>query len=376
MSPQTLVSIYGAILDDNFWQPALDSLVGQLDAAAATLIHSEVQDNVPFRINLGSQLWADLTPMQIADYEQEYGHYEANAWKYLQQSVAGTIAYDSDFAEPAVLRSRPDYKYAIENFGLCHRLGVRLNGNRAWFDALTLQYSSDKLAAPKSARLLLHDLSPHVAKATECSRLFRTLRTRYQAALAALDHVEIGLCVVTGRAEVVLQNQTAREILSLSHGLQCRSDGVLRCSSRAEVFAEAIKRCAETAAGSNITTEVLLATDEKKSSSGLLIEISPLHDRIGEIDKGLNAALVTIIDPMRTESLDTSKVALAWELSVAESAILSMLVQGDTNGDMADKRSVSIETVKSQVRRVYSKTGTRKRSDLIRLVARTSPPVR
>lgn len=376
LSPQTLVSVYGAVLDDSLWQPALDQLAGDLDAASALIIHSEVQDNIPFRINLGSQVWADIEPEQIEFFEREYGHYEAEAWAYLQQAAAGTIAYDTDFLAAAELSERPDYQYSVENFGLRHRIGVRLNGNRAWFDALTFQYPSDLSAAPESARVLLPQIAPHVAKATECGRMFRTLRNRYQAALAALDHVAIGLCVVTSRAEVVVQNQTASEILSNSSGLQRRSDGVLYCQSNADLFAEAVRRCASTAAGSSGATEVLLATNAKNEGANLLLEVSPLNDQSGEIDKGLSAALVTIIDPTKTESLDTSRVALAWELSDAEAAVLHMLVRGDTNGEMADKRNVSVETVKSQVRSVYNKTGAHKRSGLIRLVARTSPPIR
>jgi DNA-binding CsgD family transcriptional regulator len=375
VSPQTLVSVYGAILDDTLWQPALDALSGELNASSALLIHSEVQDNLPFRISLGSKLWAGIPQQQIEFFEHEYGHYEAEAWDYLQRSAAGTIAYDTDFAEAEVLRQRPDYRYTIENFGLCHRFGVRLNDNPAWFDALTFQFSDDFAIAPETGRLLLPELSPHIAKATECGRTFRALRTQYEAALAALDHVAIGLCVVTDRAAIVVKNETFDAILAETPGLKILSGGELVCASKHGAFREAVRRCAKTAAGLDNTKEVLLATDDN-SGAGLLLEISPLRDQSGEVDRGLSAALVTVIDPKKTEALDTSKVALAWDLSEAEGEVLAMLVSGDTNAVMAEKRNVSVETIKSQLSSVYSKTSTRKRSDLIRLVTRTSPPIR
>lgn len=374
-STTTLTSLYGAILDDSMWQSALDALAFELGAKSAQLIYCETQDKHPFHVKLCSQLLAQAPPDIIARYERELGHYEEDIWDVLQNSVAGTTVSDADFHPADVLRARPDYLYLIENFGVCHRLGLRLNGNRAWTDCLTFLFDDSVLVAPESSRLMLPGLWPHVAKATECSRLFRTLRTRYQAALAALDHVSIGICVVNSRAEVIIKNRTADEIFSDNPSVLCRHDSVLFCNDKNERFVEAVRRCSMTAAGNHVTTEVLLAADDPVLGSRLLIEISPLHDQAGEVDKGLSGALISLIDPMKTEALDSSKVALGWELTDAEAGVLRLLILGDSYGDMADKRGVSIETVRTQVKCVYAKTATRNRGDLIRLVAKTSPPI-
>ena len=99
ISSQTLVSVYGAILDDTMWQPALDLLSGDLDASSALLIHSEEQDNLPFRINLASQWWAQTPPEKVELFQREYGHYETAVWDFLQRSAAGTVVYDTDFTD-------------------------------------------------------------------------------------------------------------------------------------------------------------------------------------------------------------------------------------------------------------------------------------
>lgn len=377
VSPQNLISIYGAILDDSSWQDALESLAATVDAAAATLIHSENHAEVPFRFTAGSRFWSARPVTELSHYEDIYGHYEKQAWDYLHRCPSGTIVYDDEFDSPTALRERPDYRFAIENYGLCHRIGVRLNDNLAWFDALTFQYSANLVAAPAHVRADLPPIIPHVAKAVECGRLIRMLKGRYHAALAALDHVDIGLCVVTSCAEVVVKNETADEIFELKKGLTITRQGVLDCGRVDGVFREAVYRCAQTSGGCGTTSEVLLvASKESTIERNLLIEVSPLNDLSGEVDTGLEGALISIIDPDKTELLDTSKVALAWSLSKAESAVLAMLVSGDTNEIMADKRNVSLETIRSQVKSVYRKTDVRRRSDLLRLVVRTSPPLR
>lgn len=374
-SPTTLTSLYGAILDDSLWQSALDEIAMEFGARSVQLIHSEVLDEIPFHVSLCSRLLAELPPEMLMQYESEFAHYEEEAWSHLQDSPAGTIAVDTDFASPAELRERPDTKFLIENFCMCHRIGLRLNGNQAWFDALTLIFPDSMQAVPDSSRILLKSIWPHVAKATECSRVFRSLRMRYQAALTALDHVLVGICVVNSRSEVIISNTTASEIISENSGLRHRANGVLQCDSENEIFNEAVRQCSMTAAGESATTEVLLVADEVAGGGGLLIEISQLHDKAGEVDRGLSGALITLIDPQKTDTLDCSKVAHAWQLTRAEAEVLRMLVLGDSYSDMADKRSVSIETIKTQVKSVYIKTNTKNRSNLIRLVAKTSPPI-
>lgn len=374
ITPQSITAVYSAVLDDKLWQPALEAIATDFDAAACSLLYSEIHGDTPFRVNFGSKFWAELGPEAIAHYESNYAHYEVDAWNYLQQSPANTIILDTDFADAELLKSRPDYQYVMESHGICHRAGIRLNDNPAWFDSMTVQYSTKFKLPPEGARALLAEIGPHVAKATECCRMFRTLQQRYQAALAALDHVEVGLCVVTERGVVILKNQTADEILFSTNQLKITADNKLFYTRNNEQLQAAFSQCASTALGMNRSTEFIFTTTDERTD--LLIEVAPLHDKSGELERGLNAALVTLIDPARTEVLDTSLVARAWNLTEVESSVLEMLVLGSTNSEMADKRNVSPETIKSQVRSVYRKTNTGKRSELIRLVARTSPPIR
>jgi DNA-binding CsgD family transcriptional regulator len=52
-----------------------------------------------------------------------------------------------------------------------------------------------------------------------------------------------------------------------------------------------------------------------------------------------------------------------------------MIVQGMTLQEIADGRGVSVDTVKSQVRAIYTKTRTRNRAELVRRALSVSPPL-
>lgn len=374
-SQETITTIYSAILDDGLWQPALDSLAKDLGAQSSLLLHSDVNDNVPFRIQRGSQLWSELDEETLAHYESKLGHYESDAWNFLQHSPQGTIAVDTDFACAELLRARPDYQFSIKYLDLCHRASMRLNGSDTWFEALTIHFSPNIRSVPYTSRSILTGLLPHVAKARECSVLFRLLQRQYHTTLNALDHVDIGLCIVNSNAEVILKNKAAEEIISNSSGVRVSTAGVFEFKGNDALFNEAVKRCAEAAVGENTTAEVILHSADRFCGNELIVEISPFRDSSGELEKSMDGALVTLIDSSHSKKLDSERVAKAYKLSKAESSVLNLLVQGSTNCEIAEKRNVSVETVKSQVNSIYLKSGTRKRSDLIRLAAKISPPV-
>jgi len=108
----------------------------------------------------------------------------------------------------------------------------------------------------------------------------------------------------------------------------------------------------------------------------LLLEVAPLRDFAAELEKNLSGSLITIIDPDNRTPLDIEKLSYAYRLSKAETVVCRYLVDGWTNSAIAEERSVSAETIKSQVNAIFRKTNTGKRSELIRLALKTSPPIR
>ena len=107
----------------------------------------------------------------------------------------------------------------------------------------------------------------------------------------------------------------------------------------------------------------------------MLVEVAPLGDRAGEVGFGVAGALVTLIDPERAPALDISRFARLQGLTEAEADVCAGMVAGLTGAAIAERRSTSLETVKCQISSVLSKAGVRRRSELIRLVVRTQPPI-
>jgi len=76
------------------------------------------------------------------------------------------------------------------------------------------------------------------------------------------------------------------------------------------------------------------------------------------------------IDGAAQAGLDVQELARRFQLTRAESAVLRELAQGRANGDIADRLCVSIETVRTHVRRVLGKLGVRSRTEAALLASR------
>jgi DNA-binding CsgD family transcriptional regulator len=64
---------------------------------------------------------------------------------------------------------------------------------------------------------------------------------------------------------------------------------------------------------------------------------------------------------------DTARIASAYRLTPAETRVLEAILAGQRPAEIAASASVSTETVRSQLKAIFSKTGTNGQTALVRL---------
>lgn len=84
------------------------------------------------------------------------------------------------------------------------------------------------------------------------------------------------------------------------------------------------------------------------------------------------AALLFVFDPEATPSITAGMVRRLFGLSPREAEVAAALCSGRTLDDLAAERGTSINTVRTQLRSVFNKTGTSRQTDLVSLLL-TSP---
>lgn len=376
---RVLPPIYDAAINSERWSGALDAAISVIGAKQGGLLVSDLRDAEPFAFSQNSAAYrTPIGKRNLQLYMENMVCWEADSWEVIRALPKHTIIRDIDvWPDLNALRSRPDARFLQEKFGCFRRIAARLNGNRCWFDTLSVQFDVALETFPETTFEALRLLLPHVAKSVELGRAFNLLKSRYKAVLTALDHVQIGMCIVLGEGDVIVANCEAERIFDLDDGIKLAKDRTFACREPdvTRALTDAIRATADTSGGAGNTAEVVMGIQRHSSAQPFLIEITPLRDYASELETGLEGALVTVIDPENTRPFSTALVADAYGLTPAESEVCRYLVDGWTNGRIAEERRVSIDTVKTQVASILQKTITKRRSELIRLVVKSSPPI-
>ena len=80
------------------------------------------------------------------------------------------------------------------------------------------------------------------------------------------------------------------------------------------------------------------------------------------------AAILYVGDPDRIMVFDNARIAKLYGLSRAESRVAALLASGYRLEQAADMLGVAYETVRKHLKQIFSKTGTYRQAELVRIL--------
>ena len=81
-----------------------------------------------------------------------------------------------------------------------------------------------------------------------------------------------------------------------------------------------------------------------------------------------NAAMIFLGSPKLAHATATNLLRHLYDLTRAEADLTWLLADGLSLEEAAEKRGVTLNTARSQLKRVFTKTGARRQSELVRIV--------
>ncbi|WP_306116857.1 MULTISPECIES: helix-turn-helix transcriptional regulator [unclassified Roseovarius] len=375
---QALETIYDTAVNPGSWRKALDATASVVEAKAIALVvrgrNAGAKD-----LTLMSSVYLDFSRTPAGWY---YGAWlsrlQNQDWDFLQAQPVHQPIPDLETGKSAeILDGRKDYAYLRKRTGIARRLGVRLNSDPVWFDAMSVGFDRREHEIPTTASNRIRALLPHLTKALEIGRVFTFLKARYKAALTVLDHVQAGIAIALPDGQVIVRNAEVERILDLKDGIALARDGTIVTSDpdvtskiRSHIF-----DVAATARGEANRHESLISVRRPSGLTPYLLDIGPISDSKAELEHGLDGALVTIIDPERIPYLRLDRFTELYSLTQAETDVCRWIAEGASIAEIAEHRNTSPATAKNQVAAVLSKAGVSSRNELIRLILRVLPPV-
>lgn len=238
------------------------------------------------------------------------------------------------------------------------------------------EYTADELT-------LLNRLMPHLQAGFALHRRLYRLQALSQAATGVLEQIPFGAVLLDHQGHVLYFNQRAENMAKLPRVLHLRDGSPVRCLHSGDELALAGLIHGATHTGTRIKNKVSLASRSVAPAGGLRISgqdgrqlqllVAPLPSWSNPFGTR-SAAVIFISDPHAAPGNMSDLLRSVYGMTPAESRLTEALVNGGTPQELAETFNVTINTVRTLIKRAAAKAGVSRQSDLVRAVL-TGPAV-
>jgi DNA-binding CsgD family transcriptional regulator/PAS domain-containing protein len=221
---------------------------------------------------------------------------------------------------------------------------------------------------------LLRALMPHLQRAVQIHRRLAAAEVTGRSLAEAMDRLPYGVILLDERGQVLLANGAARRLLAARDGLT-EQRGTLAASKRSEssalrrLVADALDASAGTA-GRRLGSGGALAISRPSGARPLSLLVAPFRRREADpFGDRRPAAVVFVSDPDTRIDAPAALLASLHGLSAAEARVAAEVLEGGSLADIAERLGITRNTANTHIKRVFEKTGTRRQSDLVRLLS-------
>ncbi len=373
MDQSLITSLYSTAQSKEKWPVLLDQLHPVVNASSAVLMVVDAWSDgqrPPYQFGAVCS-GMDAEKMEI--YNEKYSHLERGHVLQCVDSEPQTMVVDPAFRNKAEISARLDVAFAIEELGIFHRFGVRLNKDKAWQDLIAFQYDVNRGNATSEEFARLKPYLPHLAQSIELGRMYDQIRDRYNAVLSMLDHVSIGMMILASDTSVLVCNAYAQAVMSNNPCLAIHRNGKLIVPGKQGMLT-AIMENVRNVRVEGVMPKQYLRLGSGEDKTGLLLEFSSVVDGGNETDFTADCTFVLLVDPDTPVSLNEQGISAVYSFTQTEMQIARMLSDGHNYSSIAAVRDRSVDTVKSQIKSIYRKAHTSTRAGFIRRMLSISLP--
>lgn len=364
----TLVeALYACPLAPDRWHEALNHLGSWVGAGAFHLFAWDQQSGAA-RLSLVSD---ESFVSAIQKFDEYYGRIDVVRARALTVAPGDFFVTQDHFDDRFVSGNEWFQDFLIPQ-GLCWSTGGTVPVENGVHAVLALLRNADRGRYDPAELLRARRVWPHFKQAL--SLFVQTEALRHSATLGerGLEKIEAGVIAADDRGRVFHANRQAEAICARSSNLRIRQGRLVGTGPDIDAaLSEALAT-----AGTRGRAESLGTDHDAAGIPNLMIACTPLRDTPSPwVMTSRASVLVLLRERGRQRMLSGQQLIRLFGLSPAEARLARALVHGMTPEEHAATAGVSISTVRTQLRRVLEKTGTKRQTELVKLLG-SVPPLR
>ncbi|HWE20387.1 MAG TPA: LuxR C-terminal-related transcriptional regulator [Hyphomicrobiaceae bacterium] len=224
---------------------------------------------------------------------------------------------------------------------------------------------------------LLRLLAPHLIRAVTISDVLDLRTLKSEMLEATLDGLAAGVYLTTRDGRIVYMNAAAERQLRTGNALRVVNNSLSAADPRARpALAKAIDEAATCAADAGPGGHALAIPDT--DGAGYVATLLPLERGRRQSIIAPFAASVAVFtqNPSAVPLMPGEAFAKLYKLTGGELRVLLALARGVGAKEAADSLGISEATVRTHLQQMFSKTGTSRQADLLRLLQSSAPPTK
>lgn len=357
-----LLSIYAAALDAARWREAWYAVTRytgadsfhffSLDLATATPNFGIVSDELPTR--------------GLIEYDQYYGCIDPRR-DIVAAMKPGELFVCHEHIDERFARRNEYYQDFLVRYDMRYAMGGSLARTESTdvFFALMRSGGIGHFTVDESQRM--RRLVPHLQQAVGLFQQTSRLRELAGLGEAGLDLMETGVFATDAEGRVLYSNRLGEALLRQPGGLTMRQ-GVLTTAQQS--LASRLSTALAVCASSGRPQSLRIALGGSGEGNFLHLTIALINGPHALLN--INSSVRLLVLAGRTNArrvLTGPQLMQLFGLTAAEARLARALVQGLTPEIYAGQQSLKMPTVRAQLRAVFAKTGVRRQSELVRILA-------
>lgn len=367
-------AIYDAALDPLLW-PRFLELFAQACKSSSTLIfmHDFSNSEATVEGNAASiAAYAHFDDAFISSFAEHYN--TVNVWVKNEDALQPGIPLTGSMLYPnSVLGKTEWYGDWLRPQNLFYALGgiVLREGTLAVkFSSLRSREKGDFGPAQMS---LYARLIPHLRRACELHKQLSQVTRMRDAGLHLLDSLAVGIVLLDSSGRAMFANRAARDVVKQADGLLLDASGKCSASFPGESgsLQNLIDQSVRTGKGESTGAGGTIRLSRTTSVRPLSVLVSPLP-AAGMREKYqfsfTPVAILMVGDPDMAVETPEDVISNLYGLTKAEARLAAALVGGLSIDEYVKSRQISRNTVATHLKRILAKTGSRRQSDIVRMI--------
>lgn len=362
--------IYDAALAPERWPEFLEDLANVIDGHAVNIALSSPAFT---ETNLSVAVRWDPEAQRL--YREHYSVLDPWAIAAVRRGLlrTGVVGLGRTLMDRQELETTEFYNDFGKRFSVSGGISAIICSNPSVVTSLSLSERRGGSQFDRAEVSLLRRLLPHLQRAFQVHERLGAVAQARGAAEGVIDRMPFGVILLDANVRPVVINRAAQEILDRRDGLMLR--GTTLTAATVQQTAELRRKIDQALSIWRGELPELpgaaLAIRRPSLKRPLQVCITPIGRGASTLTPNLAAPIAAIFvsDPETEPATPATMLRTFYGLTPAETRLASELLNDRTVEEAAQILGISINTARTQLTRLFEKTGTRRQPELVRRLA-------